>query len=169
MGQLPSDSGKCSSGAISVWKIDVNRATRSQWCQLPGCTKEMADLLIKLQEGGVQFSCAEDLFTLFDLNNDISTIWKPHLIFRWHGTPPLQNSKKLIDINIAQFDELMGLNWSENRVKRLILERRQRSFVDLADLQNRLCLPASSIEALIGHVCFKTKPSSPSLPTKLYQ
>ena len=36
----------------------------------------------------------------------------------------------------------------------LCRERRRSSFTDLADLQERLCLPASVVEALIGRVSF---------------
>jgi DNA uptake protein ComE-like DNA-binding protein len=46
------------------WFLDVNRATAEQWQRLPGCTAAMVDLLIRLQQGGVQFSQAEDLFQL---------------------------------------------------------------------------------------------------------
>ena len=43
-------------------------------------------------------------------------------------------------------------------------ERRLARFKDLADLQERLCLPASSVEALIGRVSFGSRRAGPSLP-----
>ena len=44
------------------WMLDVNRASIAEWRMLPGCTDDMADLLVRLQQGGVQFAEAEDLF-----------------------------------------------------------------------------------------------------------
>ena len=44
------------------WFLDVNRGSREQWRELPGCTDDMADLLVRLQRGGVQFAAADDLF-----------------------------------------------------------------------------------------------------------
>ena len=35
-----------------AWVMDVNRASRDQWLQLPGCSQDMADLLVRLQRGG---------------------------------------------------------------------------------------------------------------------
>ena len=43
-------------------------------------------------------------------------------------------------------------------------ERRRAGFKDLADLQERLCLPASSVEVLIGRVSFGSRRAGPSLP-----
>ena len=43
-------------------------------------------------------------------------------------------------------------------------ERRRSGFKDLADLQERLCLPSSSVEALIGRVSFGSRRAGPSLP-----
>ena len=40
----------------SNWFLDVNRGSREQWRELPGCTDDMADLLVRLQRGGVQFA-----------------------------------------------------------------------------------------------------------------
>ena len=45
-----------------AWVMDVNRASRDQWLQLPGCSQDTADLLARLQQGGVQFASADDLF-----------------------------------------------------------------------------------------------------------
>ena len=86
-----------------AWVMDVNRASRDQWLQLPGCSQDTADLLA-----------------------------------------------------------LLG--WPEQRLANLMRERRRDGFKDLADLQERLCLPASSVEALIGRVSFGSRRAGPSLP-----
>ena len=34
--------------------MEVNRASREQWLQLPGCSDDTADLLLRLQQGGAE-------------------------------------------------------------------------------------------------------------------
>ena len=48
----------------------------------------------------------------------------------------------------------------------MLRERRISGFRDLADLQERLSLPASSAEALIGRVSFGERRAGPSLPPR---
>ena len=122
------------------------------------------DLLVRLQQGGVQFSCADDLFRLLELPEDLAALWHPHLIFHWHGDAPLQPVEAPLDLNRAAARELQRLQWPDDRLQRLLRERRRQGFRNLADLQERLCLPASTVESLIGRVCFGTRRAGPSLP-----
>ena len=150
----------------SSLKIDVNRATSQDWKQLPGCTDEMIDLLVKLQKGGVQLSDSEDLIKLLDLPLKIAKEWLPHLIFRWYGdSSSLNTAVELIDINAAPpFQLEASLKWPKDRFKRLIRERQKGCFENLADLQARLALPPCVIEGLIGNVRFGKKSAGPNLP-----
>ena len=147
-----------------AWVMDVNRANRDQWLQLPGCSQDTANLLVRLQQGGVQFACADDLFRLLELPSDLVRLWTPHLLFQWHGDAPLQPQAAPIDLNNASAEQLKPLDWPQQRLDNLLRERRRDSFKDLADLQERLCLPASSVEALIGRVSFGNRRAGPSLP-----
>ena len=147
-----------------AWVMDVNRASRDQWLQLPGCSRDTADLLVRLQRGGVQFASADDLFRLLELPNDLSRLWTPHLVFQWHGDAPPRPKAAPLDLNNANADQLALLGWPEQRLANLLRERRRAGFKDLADLQERLCLPASSVEALIGRVSFGSRRAGPSLP-----
>ena len=144
--------------------MEVNRASREQWLQLPGCSDDTADLLLRLQQGGVQFSSVEELFRLLELPEKQRRSLEPHLIVHWHGDAPPQPAAAPLDLNNASADELEQLCWPEQRLQGLLRERRRGGFRDLADLQERLCLPASAIEALIGRVCFEAKRAGPSLP-----
>ena len=150
----------------SNWFLDVNRGNQEQWRALPGCTDDMADLLVRLQRGGVQFAAADDLFRLLDLPTDLAQLWAPHLIFHWYGDAPLQPVDSCIDLNNASSAELTTLAWPEQRIHGLLRERRINGFRDLADLQERLSLPASSVEALIGRVSFGQRRAGPSLPPR---
>jgi DNA uptake protein ComE-like DNA-binding protein len=148
------------------WFLDVNRGSQDQWRELPGCTDDMADLLVRLQRGGVQFAAADDLFRLLDLPSDLAQLWAPHLLFHWYGDAPLQPVDTCIDLNNASSGELTTLAWPEQRIHGLLRERRLRGFRDLADLQERLCLPASTVESLIGRVSFGQRRAGPSLPPR---
>ena len=75
-----------------AWVMDVNRASRDQWLQLPGCNQDTADLLVRLQRGGVQFASADDLFRLLELPNDLARLWTPHLLF--NGTAMSHRSRR---------------------------------------------------------------------------
>ena len=150
----------------SNWLLDVNRGSQEQWRELPGCTDDMADLLVRLQRGGVQFAAADDLFRLLDLPTDLAQLWAPHLVFHWYGDAPLQPVDSCIDLNNASSAELITLAWPEQRIDGLLRERRISGFRDLADLQERLSLPASSVEALIGRVSFGQRRAGPSLPPR---
>ena len=150
-----------------IWILDVNRASFAEWRMLPGCTDDMADLLVRLQQGGVQFAEEDDLFRLLDLTSEIRNLWHPHLIFHWYGDAPTQPELEPIDLNNADAEELSSLDWPQQRIEGLLRERNRAGFSDLADLQSRLCLPASTVEALIGRVRFETRRSiGPTLPLR---
>ena len=144
--------------------MEVNRASREQWLQLPGCSDDTADLLLRLQQGGVQLSSVEELFRLLELPEQQRRSWEPHLIVHWNGDAPPQPAAAPLDLNNASADELEQLCWPEPRLQGLLRERRRGGVHDLADLQERLCLPASAIEALIGRVCVHPRRAGPSRP-----
>jgi len=175
MGDLPGDSARegksrrpeAEPPVTPSWCIDVNRATAEQWRQLPGCSELMVDQLLRLQQGGVQFSQIEDLAQLLDLSETLCEQWRPHLIFRWHGDAPRLPEQAPLDLNADSPKMLASaLLWPEDRIQRLIAERRREPFQNLADLQERLCLPPAAVEALIGRVRFGARPAGPSLPPR---
>ena len=175
MGDLPEDSARegkshrpeAETPVSPSWCIDVNRATAEQWRQLPGCSELMVDQLLRLQQGGVQFSQIEDLAQLLDLPETLCEQWRPHLVFRWHGDAPRLPEQAPLDLNADSPRMLASaLLWPEDRIQRLIAERRREPFQNLADLQERLCLPPAAVEALIGRVRFGARPAGPSLPPR---
>ena len=164
---LEPEAASAGSPSVDSLCIDVNRASAEQWRQLPGCSDAMVDLLLRLQRGGVQFSQLDDLAQLLDLSEDLRNLWQPHLIFRWHGDAPPLPQPKPLDLNGASRAVLAGqLQWPNDRLERLMAERRRQPFKNLADLQERLCLPPDAVEALIGRVRFGARPAGPSLPPR---
>jgi hypothetical protein len=146
------------------WSLDVNRATAADWLRLPGCTAPQADLLLRLQAGGVQLSGPEDLQRLLDLDDVRLRAWLPLLRFHWYGEPVAAAPAPLA-INRATAAELEGrLGLSPERCRRLLRERGHAPFRDLAELQQRLQLPASLVETWIGRVSFDPPRPGPALP-----
>ncbi|MFO7629939.1 MAG: helix-hairpin-helix domain-containing protein [Prochlorococcaceae cyanobacterium] len=150
------------------WRLDVNRAGAADWLRLPGCEPAQVDLLLRLQAGGVQLSGPEDLARLLNLSEEQLRCWQPLLEFRWYGEIPAGGIAEPVDLNQAPVALLQGLpGLSPERSQRLVRERQRRPFRDLAELQQRLQLPAAVVEGLIGLVRFGTEPGGPSLPPHL--
>ena len=173
MGDLPPDAPRppaevpAPDAEPPSWRIDVNRASAGDWLLLPGCSNDQAELLVRLQRGGVQLSGPEDLARLLDLSSQQLERWRPHLLFRWYSEPPVVEQPPL-DLNRATDAQLQELGLSEARRQRLRSERRKAPFRDLADLQERLVLPPEVVESLIGRTSFepiqRRQRSTPELP-----
>lgn len=146
------------------WRLDVNRATAADWLRLPGIAPDQVDLLMRLQAGGVQLSGTEDLQRLLELPAAVIASWQPLLQFRWYGEPPTAPPAPRLDLNQANDLQLQQLGLSSQRRARLLRERARAPFQDLADLQQRLQLPADLIESWIGKVSFSPGPAGPRLP-----
>jgi DNA uptake protein ComE-like DNA-binding protein len=149
------------------WRLDVNRASANDWLRLPQITRDQVDLLLRLQQGGVQLSGPDDLQRLLDLPAALVASWEPLLQFRWYGDgAPTAVTPLLIDLNRApaQALERQLPQLSPERRQRLLRERQRAPFQDLAELQERLQLPASVVEELIGKVRFGQGSAGPELP-----
>lgn len=147
------------------WRLDVNRATPADWARLPGCTPDHADLLARLQAGGVQLSGPEDLGQVLQLPPATLQAWLPLLAFRWYGDGPPPAPVPAVAVNQAgpaQLALLPGL--TPERSSRLLRERTRAPFRDLADLGARLALPPALLEQWIGRVAFQAGPAGPELP-----
>ena len=136
------------------WSLDVNRASAADWLRLPGCRPEQADLLLRLQTGGVQLSGGEDLQRLLGLDDPTLQAWLPLLRFHWYSEPSPAGPAP-VAVNRADAAELQQrLGLSPERCARLLAERGRAPFRDLAELQQRLQLPAALVEGWIGRVGF---------------
>jgi DNA uptake protein ComE-like DNA-binding protein len=146
------------------WGLDVNRASAADWLRLPGCRPEQADLLLRLQAGGVQLSGGDDLQRLLGLDDATLQAWLPLLRFHWYGEPTPAGPAP-VAVNRADAAELQQrLGLSPERCARLLAERGRAPFRDLAELQQRLQLPAALVEGWIGRVGFDPPGAGPALP-----
>jgi len=135
--------------------------------RLPGIEAAQVDLLLRLQRGGVQLSGPDDLQRLLDIPASLVASWQPLLLFRWYGNgAPAAAGPNGVDLNRAPAQELERRlpQLSAERRQRLLRERQRAPFTNLADLQERLQLPAAVIEDLIGRVRFGQGPAGPDLP-----
>jgi DNA uptake protein ComE-like DNA-binding protein len=146
------------------WRLDVNRASAADWERLPGLTGQQRDLLLRLQAGGVQLSGPEDLQHLLEVSDSLLRSWLPLLEFRWYSAPAPAAPPQRLDLNRATAAQLQELGLTTDRIQRLQRERLRQPFRDLADLQQRLQLPATLVERWIGKVCFGSGPMGPVLP-----
>lgn len=149
------------------WRLDVNRASAADWLRLPGIRPSQVDLLLRLQQGGVQLSGPEDLERLLELPPSQVAVWEPLLLFRWYGDgAPHAAGSSRVDLNHASAAALQQQlpQLDEARRSRLLRERQRAPFSDLADLQQRLQLPPALVEELIGRVRFGQGPAGPQLP-----
>jgi DNA uptake protein ComE-like DNA-binding protein len=134
------------------WRLDVNQATAADWIRLPGCSAERADLLARLRAGGVQLSGPEDLQAVLGLDGATLASWLPLLSFCWYGDA-VAAGPAAVAVNLASAAELARLpGLTPERSQRLQRERRRAPFRDLAELGERLCLPAEVVESWIGRV-----------------
>jgi hypothetical protein len=157
------DAAEVRRAAALGWRLDVNRATAADWRRLPGCRSEQIDLLLRLQAGGVQLSGPDDLQQLLGLDEQRLAAWLPLLSFQWYGVPA--ETPAPVAVNRATAAELEGrLGLSPERCRRLLGERARSPFRDLAELQQRLQLPAALVETWIGQVVFDPAPGGPVLP-----
>ncbi|MEB3307984.1 MAG: hypothetical protein VKK98_07530 [Cyanobacteriota bacterium] len=158
------DASEVRRAAALGWRLDVNRASHADWQRLPGLGPQQADLLLRLQAGGVQLSGAEDLERVLELSAETVAAWLPLLEFRWYGTAPAAPAQPRLDVNRARPAELEALGLSQERCLRLQRERARAPFQDLADLQERLQFPPELVESWIGRVRFGSGPIGPVLP-----
>ena len=149
------------------WRLDVNRASTDDWLRLPGIDPGQVDLLLRLQQGGVQLSGLDDLQRLLELPTAQLAQWEPLLLFRWYGDGlPASPAPSRLDLNrssAAQLEQQLPQLNAERRA-RLLRERQRQPFQDLADLQQRLQLPPALVEELIGRVRFSQGQAGPQLP-----
>ena len=145
----------------SNWFLDVNRGSQAM-ARLPGCTDDMADLLVRLQRGGVQFAAADDLFRLLDLPTDLAQ--PPHLIFHWYGDAPLQPVDSCISTTPVPQNSQPWPGRNNASMGYCASDASAGSVI--SPTCKRLSLPASSVEALIGRVSFGQRRAGPSLPPR---
>ncbi|MCT0206989.1 hypothetical protein [Synechococcus sp. CS-1332] len=158
------DAAEVRHAAALGWTLEVNLAAAGDWLRLPGCRPDLVDRLIRLQRDGIQWRGPGELAGALQVPTEQVLIWLPVLRFKRHGDPGPDQLPAPLSINQASeglLRERLGLG--PERCRRLLLERAREPFRDLADLQQRLQLPADLAERWIGRFRYAATPG-PVLP-----
>lgn len=136
-------------------KIDVNQATIDDWLRLPGISIHQARSLATLTQAGVQFYGLEDLAAALNLPLQRLNFFQPILQFCYYDTEK-PNQIQPINPNHTSIEQLTRLPVVDLYLARAIVQQRQKAgpYRNLADLQQRLTLPASLTAKLMHYLCF---------------
>ncbi len=158
------DAAEVRHAAALGWTLEVNVAAAADWLRLPGCRPDLVDRLIGLQRDGLRWHGPGELAGALQVPPEQVQIWLPVLRFARQGEPASARAPVPLAINQASeglLRERLGLG--PERCRRLLRERARAPFRDLADLQQRLQLPADLVERWIGRFRYATAPG-PVLP-----
>lgn len=158
------DAAEVRHAAALGWTLEVNLAAAADWLRLPGCRPDLVDRLIARQRDGIQWRDPGELAGALQVPPEQVLIWLPVLRFARQGEPASARAPVPLAINQASeglLRERLGL--APERCRRLLRERDREPFRDLADLQQRLQLPADLAEHWIGRFRYATAPG-PTLP-----
>jgi DNA uptake protein ComE-like DNA-binding protein len=136
-------------------RIDVNRADVDDWLRLPGISIHQARSLAALRRGGVQFHCLEDLAAALNLPVARLQPFREILQFCYYD-PESPDTVQPLNPNSATVEMLTRIPPVDFFLARAIVQHRQRygAYRNLADLQQRLRLPANLTADLMHYLKF---------------
>lgn len=134
-------------------RIDVNQATVDDWLRLPGLSIHQARSLVALTQSGVSFCCVEDVAAALGLPVQRLQPLAPVLQFCYYESAGAIAS---LNPNTASIEGLVNLPPVDLFLARRIVQNRQfyGKYQNLADLQQRLALPADLVTALMHYLQF---------------
>ncbi|HEY9698572.1 MAG TPA: ComEA family DNA-binding protein [Trichocoleus sp.] len=137
-------------------KIDVNQAGVDDWLRLPGLSIHQARSLVALTQSGVQFHCIEDIAAALSLPLPRLRPLEPILQFCYYDADSLGTIQRL-NLNRASIEALTRIPAVDLFLARAIVQNRQQrgAYRNLADLQQRLQLPASLTSDLMHYLYFE--------------
>lgn len=135
-------------------EIDVNRATEADWLRLPILTEQQGRSLAALSQAGVQFHCLDDLAAALSVSGDRLKPLEPILKFYYYD-PVNLDAPKPVNPNQASIADLAGIpGMSIALALQIIHHRTTQPFTNLAELQQRLSLDATTVEAIMHYLEF---------------
>ena len=137
-------------------KIDVNQAGVDDWLRLPGLSIHQARSLTTLTQSGVQFHCLEDIAAALSLPLSRLRPLEPILQFCYYDANSLDTIQRL-NPNQASIETLTRIPAVDLFLARAIVQNRQQqgAYRNLADLQQRLQLPAALTSDLMHYLFFE--------------
>lgn len=137
-------------------KIDVNQAGVDDWLRLPGLSIHQARSLTTLTQSGAQFHCIEDIAAALSLPLSRLRPLEPILQFCYYDADSLDVVQRL-NPNQASIETLTRIPAVDLFLARAIVQNRQQqgAYRNLADLQQRLQLPAALTSDLMHYLFFQ--------------
>ena len=136
-------------------RIDVNQATVDDWLRLPGISIRQARALVQLTQSGVRFYQLEDLAAALGVAMSALTPLAPILQFCYYD-PASPIAIQPVNANLATVEQLLRIPAMDLYLaQKLVGDRQQRGrYANLAELQQRLALPATVVADLLHWLCF---------------
>ncbi|WP_036479259.1 ComEA family DNA-binding protein [Myxosarcina sp. GI1] len=135
-------------------KINVNQASIDDWLRLPGFSIHQARSLVDLVGMGVQLLCIEDVAAAISLPVQRLKPLEPILQFEYYDRlSPLSPQK--VNPNTASLAEIAQIPIVDKTLaEKMVAERQQQGYANLADLQRRLELDGRAIAQLMYYLQF---------------
>lgn len=135
-------------------EIDVNRATESDWLRLPILSDDQGRSIAALNKAGVQFHCLDDIAAAVSLPVKQLKPLEPILKFYYYDTDEVTTPIKVNpnQASIAALANVPGITVS--LALQITHHRAPKPFEDMADMQKRLSLDATTVENLMHYFQF---------------
>ncbi|KGF72452.1 hypothetical protein DO97_08775 [Neosynechococcus sphagnicola sy1] len=136
-------------------KIDANQACVDDWLRLPGLSIHQARMLVNLSQSGVQFHCLEDLAAALSLPVQRLKPLEPVLSFHFYDADSIF-TVTTVNVNTAALEHVLAIPGMDAGLAKALVEQRQQTglYRNLADLQQRLSLPATLVTELMHYLRF---------------
>lgn len=146
---------------VAGWgiRIEANTASVDDWLRLPGISIHQARRLVALTQSGLAFSCIEDVAAALGIVPQKVQGWAAVLQFCYYAPESL--SPATVDVNTASAVQLTTVPAIDPFLSRAIIHyRKSGPYRDLADLQQRLRLPAEVTVELLHYLSFTVSDSA---------
>lgn len=134
--------------------LDVNRATLDDWLRLPGISIHQARSLVALTSSGGQLLCLEDVAAALSLPLSQIAPLAPVLSFTYYD-PEGWDAPQRLNPNTSTLMELQQIPLLTAKLaRRIVKEREQGPYRDIADLQQRLAFSGHFTTQLMYYLRF---------------
>ncbi len=135
-------------------QIEANTASVDDWLRLPGISIHQARSLTQLTQNGIMFNCLEDVAAALCVPLQQIQPWSEALQFLYYS-PENCLEPAAIDANTATIEQLVTIPSVDTFLGRAIIYyRKDGSYDNLADLQQRLRLTTAATTELLHYLRF---------------
>jgi DNA uptake protein ComE-like DNA-binding protein len=134
--------------------IDVNRAGVDDWLRLPGLSIHQARTLTELTQAGIALHALDDVAAAIAVPLQRLKPLEPVLRFYYYANDSVEMIQ-LVNVNTASVEALTRIPGVDLHLARaIVFHRRPGPYQTLAQLQQRLALPADLTTQLMHYLRF---------------